>query len=143
MFVVQVCYHHCEHIVCPGEIQSIHLSKRNKNCRILVHPLIAQCLVFCNFQSRKQLSAVFADVKEVFQHTHTQNLTESTGTSNECHLRFFLQNLRNQAGFINITKPTIPNLLKVRNSNRNIHFFHLCRALLVAMHGLFIVSMIP
>lgn len=27
MFVVQICYHHCKHIVCPGEIQSIYLSK--------------------------------------------------------------------------------------------------------------------
>ena len=83
MSVVQICNHHCEHIVCPSEIQSIYLSKRNKNCRILVHPRIAQCLVFCNFQSLKQFSALLADVEEAFQHAHAQCLAEAPGTGNK------------------------------------------------------------
>ena len=89
------------------------------------------------------LSTILADVKKAFQHTYAQRLAEASWTSNERYLRFFLQNLRNQAGFINILKPTIPNFLKVRNSNGNVHFFHLCCSFLVAMHGLFTVSMIP
>ena len=27
MFVVQIRYHYCEHIVCPSEIQTVYLSE--------------------------------------------------------------------------------------------------------------------
>ena len=144
MLIVQICYYHCEHVICPSKIQSIYLPERNKCRWILIHPRIAQCLIFCNFQPFKQLSAILADVKKAFQHTHAQRLAEATGTSNQRHFRSCsAEQFSDQTGFINIVIPILTNFFKVRNSNRNIHFFHLCRSLLVAMHGLFIVSMIP
>lgn len=39
--------------------------------------------------------------------------------------------------------PIFTNFFKIRNSNGNIHFFHLCCPFHVAMHRLFVASMIP
>ena len=76
-----------EHIVCPGEIKTIHLPKRNKNRRILIHPRIAQRLIPRNLQPLKQRSTVLPDVEKVFQHTHAQRLTEAPRTRDQCHFR--------------------------------------------------------
>ena len=144
MFVVQICYHHCEHIICPDEIQSIYLPKRNKNCRILVHPLIVQRLIFCDFQPFKQLSAVLADVEEAFQHTHAQRLAKASGTSNNCcFCSCVAEQFSNQSRFVNIIISIFTNFFKVRSSNRNIHFIHLCSSFRAAMHRLSTASMMP
>ena len=96
----------------------------------------------CNFQSFKQLSAVLTDIEKAFQHIHTQGLTKSPWTGNQCNFRFLIQKFRNQAWFIDIVKTTVSDFFKVRNSNRNIHFFHLCRSFPVAMHRSFFMFMI-
>ena len=82
--------------------------------------------------------------REKIARQYAQCLTESSGASNKRHFRSgSTEQFSNQSRFINIVIPIFSNFFKVRNSNGNIHFFHLCCSFRVATHRLFIASMIP
>ena len=98
----------------------------------ILHPEVSKEASTTGIQSLKQFFAVFTDVEETFQHTHAKRLAETPWSSDKCHFCFFVQNFRNQARFVNIIKPTVPNLLKVRNTNWDVQFFHLCCSFRVA-----------
>lgn len=77
----------------------LHIFKRNKKYRILIHPLLAKFFMFCNLQAFKQIPAVFSDTEKILHHAHHKGLSKSSGPGKQCHLivRFFyklIQDLR-------------------------------------------------
>ena len=95
--------------------------KTKKNHRSLIHPQFTQFLIFSNLQTFKQGFAISANIKERSQHTHHKRLSKSARSCKKCNLRrFCLHQSLNQFRLIHIVIIIFPNLLKFRNTNRDI-----------------------
>ena len=95
--------------------------KAKKNHRSLIHPQFTQFLIFSNLQTFKQISTISANIKERSQHTHNKCLSKSVRSCKKCNLRrFCLHQSMNQFCLIHIVLIIFPNLLKFRNTNRDI-----------------------
>lgn len=95
--------------------------KAKKNHRSLIHPQFTQLLIFSNLQTFKQGFAISANIKERSQHTHYKRLSKSARSCKKCNLRrFCLHQSLNQFCLIHIVIIIFPDLLKFRNTNRDI-----------------------
>ncbi len=116
---------HGKHVIGTSEVQAIYLPEGNENGGILVHPHLAELPILRDFQILEKVPAVLSDVEEVFQHAHSQGLSEAAGAGDQCHLCAGAgQKLPDQRGLIDIVVATPADFCEVRNADGEVQGLH-------------------
>ena len=99
--------------ICPLKLQTVDAAQRQKNDRILVHPLPAELPVLRNRKLRKSRAAVLSDIKKLREHIHAKGLSKTARPCDQCDLRCVrFQKFLDQSAFVHIVIAILPNIRK-------------------------------